>query len=91
LSRAKQSGAELALGGGALAISAMLLCAAAVLALATIMAAWAAALLVGGALGALGLLLVFRGKAKLDQVTFKPEQAMQSVEKDITAIKQAAK
>jgi len=91
LSEAKRQGIQLALGAGALLVATLSLVAAAVLALATVMAAWAAALVVAVLLSVLGLALVARGKANLARVTFKPEQALHSMEKDILAIKQAAK
>jgi hypothetical protein len=88
---AKRQAAQLALGGGALVAGLLVLLAAAVLALATIIPAWSAALVVGGLVSILGLLLIFMGKAKLSRVSFKPEQALKGMEQDIAAIKQAAK
>jgi hypothetical protein len=54
------------------------------------MAAWSAALLVGGSLSLLGAMLLVVAKASLSRVTLKPQQTIDSVEKDITAIKKAA-
>jgi predicted phage tail protein len=90
LNEAKRRAAQLALGGSALVAGLLTLIAAAVLALATIMAAWSAALLVGGSLSLLGAMLLVVAKASLSRVTLKPQQTIDSVEKDITAIKKAA-
>ena len=88
---AKRHAAYLALGVGALTAGVLLLLAAAVLALATVVAAWSAALLVGGAVSLLGLVLMLSGKAKLSRLDFKPQRAVESLEKDLTAIKQAVR
>lgn len=89
--QAKRQVAQLALGGGALGAGVLVLLAAAVLALATVMAAWSAALLVGGLLSLLGVVLIVMGKSRLSQVNFKPQRTLENVERDIAAIKAAAK
>jgi hypothetical protein len=91
LAEAKRQAGYLALGVAALTAGLLLLLAAAVLALATVVAAWSAALLVGGAVTVLGVVLVVSGKSKLSHLDFKPQRAVESLEKDITAIKQAAR
>jgi predicted phage tail protein len=91
LHEAKRQAAQLAVGGGAFLAGLLVLLAAAVLALATVIPAWSAALVVGGVVSLLGLMLVLAGKSKLSRVNFKPEQTLKSVERDISAIKQAAK
>jgi O-antigen/teichoic acid export membrane protein len=78
------------LGVAALAAGLLVLLAAAVLALATLMPAWGAALVVGGAVTALGVLLLMSSKAKLSRVNLKPEQTIDSVQSDVSAIKKAA-
>ncbi len=88
--QAKQQAAQVAVGGSAVGAGLLILLAAAVLALSTVMAAWSAALLVGGGVTLLGVMLILVGKAKLSHVTFKPQQALDGVEKDIATIKKAA-
>ena len=90
LNEAKRQAAQLAVGAGALVAGLLTLLAAAVLALATVISAWSAALIIGGLVSLLGATLIFIAKAKLSRVAFKPQQALGSVEKDITAIKRAA-
>lgn len=89
--QAKRQFAQLALGAGALGAGVLVLLAAAVLALATVMAAWSAALVVGAAISVLGIALMVSGKSRLSQVNFTPQRTLDSVERDIAAIKQAAK
>ena len=60
------------------------LTAAAILGLAKAVAAWAAALIVAAALGALAGLLALQGKSKIEQATPPvPEQATESVKEDV--------
>jgi hypothetical protein len=80
----------LGLGVAALAAGLLVLLAAAVLALATLMPAWAAALVVGGAVTGIGVVLLMSSKAKLSRVSLKPEQTIDSVQSDVSAIKKAA-
>jgi predicted phage tail protein len=89
--QAKRQVAQLALGAGALGAGVLVLLAAAVLALATVMAAWSAALVVGASISVLGIAMVLSGKARLSRVNFTPQRTLESVESDIAAIKQAAK
>lgn len=91
LDQAKRRVAQMALGGGALSAGVLALLAASVLALATVMPAWSAALLVGGLLVVLGVVLVLVAKAQLSRVNFTPQRTLDSVESDIAAIKQAVK
>ena len=90
LEQTKRTVTQLALGAGALAAGLLVLLAAAVLALATLMPAWSAALLVGGAVSGLGAVFLMVGKSHLSDVSFKPTQALQGFEKDVSAIKKAA-
>jgi predicted phage tail protein len=90
LSQAARQAVQLALGAGALLFGLLVLLAAGVLALATIMPAWAAALLIGGALSLLGIVLVLSGKTKLSRIDLKPQQAVESVRQDVAALKKAA-
>lgn len=81
---------QLALGAGALGAGLLVLLAAAVLALATVMPAWSAAVLVGGGVSVLGCAFLLIGKSNLSDVSFKPTRALQGFEKDVSAIKKAA-
>jgi predicted phage tail protein len=90
LSQAARQALQLALGAGALFLGLLVLLAAAVLALATIMPAWAAALLIGGSLSLLGVVLVLSGKTKLSRMDLEPQQAVEGVRQDVAAIKKAA-
>lgn len=89
--QAKREAAQLALGGVALGAGFLVLLAAAVLALATVMPAWGAALVVGAVLSLLGTMLMVVGKSRLAKVNFRPQRTLDSMERDIAAIKQAAK
>lgn len=89
--QAKRRVAQMALGGGVLSAGVLVLLAASVLALATVMPAWSAALLVGGLLVVLGVVLVLVGRSQLSRVNFTPQRTLDSVESDIAAIKQAVK
>lgn len=64
---------------------------AAVLALATAVSAWLAALIVGAVLGAIAGVLALRGKTKIQQATPPiPEHATESVKEDVQWAKQRA-
>jgi predicted phage tail protein len=90
LSQVARQAVQLALGAAALLLGLLVLLAAGVLALATIMPAWAAALLIGGSLSLLGIVLVLSGKTKLSRIDLKPQQAVESVRQDVAALKKAA-
>lgn len=61
--------------------------AAAILGLATVLPAWAAALIVGGALLVIAIILVLIGIANLKKGAPAPTQTISSVKKDVNAIK----
>ncbi len=88
--RAKTQVAALVIGGAALSAGLLTLMAAAVAGLATTMPVWAAALLVGGATSVLGVVLFLNAKAHLARVSFAPDQALQGLHSDVSAIKRAA-
>jgi hypothetical protein len=88
--KAKHEAAGLAVGAGALFLAMATFVAGAVLLLATVLAAWAAALLVAAAMTVLGVALLLHARAKLSRLSIKPQEAAQSVEADIAAIKRAA-
>jgi hypothetical protein len=78
-------GAGLFGGAGAFGFYALgALTAAAILGLATAVAAWLAALILGALLGAIAGVLALRGKSKVEQATPPvPEQATESVKEDV--------
>jgi hypothetical protein len=90
LDDAKRPAAALGLGVAALSAGLMVLLAASVLALATLMPAWAAALLVGGLTTSLGVALLLTAKVQLSRLSFTPQRTLESVERDVAAIKRAA-
>lgn len=64
---------------------------AAVYGLATMMALWLSALIVGGAVTAIGLIMVSAGKHKLDADALKPHRTVDSIREDREALKDAIK
>lgn len=89
LSQAKPHAASLVLGVVVAAGGGLALVAAAVLALSLVLAAWLAALIVGVTLLGVGALLIGSGKAKLSRINLKPERTLESMRKDVAAIKRA--
>lgn len=87
----QQDVAALAAGGVVLLLGAMTLIAGLVLLLALVLPAWAAALVVGVTLSAVGALLLLRSKARLARLDLKPQQALDSVERDVHAVREAAR
>jgi predicted phage tail protein len=81
-------GLGLLAGAGAFAFFTIgVLTAAAILGLAVALPAWAAALIVGGALLLITLILVLTGVGQLKRATPKPAETITSVKKDVNAIK----
>jgi hypothetical protein len=74
--------ASVAAGGAVLYAGFLTLLAAAVLALATIMTAWLAALIVGGGITVIGVVLLYVGKRSLHPDHLKPERSVQSLRED---------
>jgi uncharacterized membrane protein YqjE len=93
--KGKRAGLGAGMFGGAgvfavLALGALTACA--ILALATAMAGWLAALIVATALGAIAGVLALQGKTKVQQATPPvPEQAVGSVKEDVEWAKIRAK
>lgn len=78
------------LGGGMVAfLGVMALVTSATIALAEVVPAWAAALIVGTVLVALGALLVWRGKQNLEDTSLEPTQTKRRVERDVAAVRSA--
>lgn len=65
----------------------LFLLAAATLALGQIMELWLAALIVGGVVTIIGLIMVTAGKKKLEPSSLKPTRTMDSVQKDKETVK----
>jgi hypothetical protein len=81
-------GLGLLAGAGAFAFFTIgVLTTAAILGLAVALPAWAAALIVGGALLLVTLILVLAGVGQLKRATPKPAETITSVKKDVNAIK----
>ncbi|MFN2361620.1 MAG: phage holin family protein [Marinobacter sp.] len=60
---------------------------AATLGLGQVMELWTAALIVGGVVTVIGLIMVTAGKKKLEASSLKPERAIDSVKKDTESLK----
>jgi hypothetical protein len=74
--------------GGAIAYAAVLaICAAVILLLDRVMPAWAAALIVGVAVGAVAWLLIGKAIATLRNMDLKPEETVESIKEDAQWIK----
>lgn len=74
--------------GSAIAYAALLaIGAAAILLLAKVMPAWAAALIVGGIVGAVAWLLISKAIAELQKVELTPEETVESLKEDAQWIK----
>jgi len=82
-----KAGAGAAVGGGAVLYAGVLfLLLAATFGLAEIMPPWAAALIVGGVVTLIGLVMYRGGKSKLEAQSFKPDRTARSVRKDADMI-----
>jgi hypothetical protein len=71
-----------AAGGGVMFAGFLFLMLSATMALATMMEAWLAALLVGGAVTLFGVILILTGKKKLEAENFRPDRTVKSMKKD---------
>jgi hypothetical protein len=71
-----------ATGGGVLFAGLLFLLLAATLGLATVMAGWLAALIVGGVVFLFGLILVGTGKKKMEADNFRPDRTIDAMRKD---------
>lgn len=87
----KTEAVGLTLGAVLLHSGLLALVAAITLLLATFLPAWIAALVCGGALAASGGALLLRGKSRLSQLSLGPTLVLENVERDVSAIKEAAK
>ncbi len=80
-------------GGGALLAGLTLLClvAAGILALSLVVAPWAAALIVGASLGAIGLILLITFQSRIKHLDPVPRKAVASVKRDVRAVREAVR
>lgn len=74
--------ASIAAGGAVLFMGCLALLAAAVLGLATVLAPWLAALVIGAAVTLIGAVLVMVGVRSLDPSTLKPSRTAESLRRD---------
>ncbi|WP_286788659.1 MULTISPECIES: phage holin family protein [unclassified Pseudomonas] len=87
LNTTKAATISMASGGIVLMAGFIMLLLSAVLGLSQVMAPWLAALIVGGVVCIVGLVMVSAGKKKLDPAAFKPERTVNSMQKDKEAVK----
>jgi len=89
--RLRQAVVAAATGALVMYAGALTLLAALVLLLGQVMPTWLSALLVGGVVTLVGVVLLGRGKAALDRVEVLPKQAMDNVERDVEMMKEAVR
>jgi uncharacterized membrane protein YqjE len=82
LKRAIAGALATASGGAVLFAGILVLLAAAVLGLATVLPAWASALIVGVVVSVIGLILVLSGAKQLNPSALEPERSVRSLAKD---------
>lgn len=86
--RATKAGAASVASGGAVLMGGfIMLLLAAVYGLSEVMAPWLAALIVGGVVTVIGLIMVSAGKKKFEASSFKPERTIHSMNKDKEAVR----
>lgn len=83
----KAGAASVATGGAVLLGGFIVLLMSAVYGLSNMMEPWLAALIVGGVVVVIGLIMVSAGKKKFEASSFKPERTMHSVNKDKEAVR----
>ncbi|GGM01896.1 phage holin family protein [Pseudomonas asuensis] len=87
LNTTKAATIGMASGGIVLLGGFIMLLLSAVLGLSNVVAPWLAALIVGGVVCVVGMIMVSAGKKKLDPAAFKPERTINSMQKDKEAVK----
>jgi hypothetical protein len=86
--RATKAGAvSIGLGGAVMLAGLIILLQAAVYGLSTVLQPWAAALIVGGVVVIVGMIMLQGGKKKFEASSFKPERTVDSLQKDKDAIR----
>lgn len=83
----KAGAASVATGGAVLLGGFIVLLMSAVYGLSNVMEPWLAALIVGGVVVVIGLIMVSAGKKKFEASSFKPERTIHSVNKDKEAVR----
>lgn len=83
----KAGAASVATGGAVLLAGFIILLLAAVYFLATMMEPYLAALIVGGVVMVIGLIMVSAGKKKFEASSFKPDRTLHSIQKDKEAVR----
>ncbi|MGK9065256.1 phage holin family protein [Stutzerimonas chloritidismutans] len=83
----KAGAASVATGGAVLLGGFIVLLMSAVYGLSKVMEPWLAALIVGGVVVVIGLIMVSAGKKKFQASSFKPERTIHSVNKDKEAVR----
>jgi xanthine/uracil permease len=83
----KAGAASVATGGAVLLGGFIVLLMSAVYGLSKVMEPWLAALIVGGVVVVIGLVMVSAGKKKFEASSFKPERTIHSVNKDKEAVR----
>jgi len=83
----KAGAASVARGGAVLLGGFIILLMSAVYGLSEVMAPWLAALIVGGVVVVIGLIMVSAGKKKFEASSFKPERTLHSMQKDKEAVR----
>ena len=86
---AKAGAVSLITGGSVLYAGFLFLLLAGVLALGQLVELWMAALIVGGAVAVIGMIMVASGKKKMQAASFKPEHTLEAMEKDKRAMRRA--
>jgi uncharacterized membrane protein SpoIIM required for sporulation len=81
--------AALAIGGAVLYAGLLVLLAAAVLGLSTVLSPWLSALLIGAVVSLIGVALLLKGKKGLAEQDVKPTQTVRSVQRDFQVMKEA--
>lgn len=87
LHNAKAGVAAVATGGAVLMAGLIILLLAAVYGLSTVVAPWLAALIVGGVVVVIGLVMVQAGKKKLEARAMRPDRTIHTMQKDKDALK----
>lgn len=86
---AKTGAVSMISGGSILYAGFLFLLLAAVLGLGQIMQMWTAALIVGGVVSVIGMIMVAAGKKKMRPSSFKPNHTLDSLDKDQRAVRRA--
>ncbi len=84
---AKKGATSMVTGGAVLYAGILFLLGALTAYLATLMPAWTAALIVGGATTIIGAIMVFAGKSKVQARSFTPNRTVDSIAKDAETIR----